>query len=63
MRTVSVVIPVYRTELTLRELHRQLVPVMESLTDAFEIVFVEDCGTGGRGSQRSWHSPGSQRLN
>jgi glycosyltransferase involved in cell wall biosynthesis len=44
MRTVSVVIPVYRAELTLRELHRQLVPVMESLTDAFEIVFVEDCG-------------------
>ena len=34
----------YRAELTLCELHRQLVPVMESLADAFEIVFVEDCG-------------------
>jgi glycosyltransferase involved in cell wall biosynthesis len=42
--TVSVVIPVYRAELTLGELHRQLVPVIESLTNAFEIIFVEDCG-------------------
>jgi len=42
--TVSVVVPVYRAELTLRELHRQLVPIMDSLTDAFEIIFVEDCG-------------------
>ena len=49
MRTISVIIPVYRAELTLRELHRQLVPVMESLADAFEIVFVEDCG-----GDRSW---------
>jgi undecaprenyl-phosphate 4-deoxy-4-formamido-L-arabinose transferase len=44
MRKVSVVIPVYRAELTLRELYRQLMPVMESLTSAFEVIFVEDCG-------------------
>jgi glycosyltransferase involved in cell wall biosynthesis len=44
MRTVSVVIPVYRAELTLRDLYAQLVPEMERLTDEFEIIFVEDCG-------------------
>lgn len=45
--TISVVIPVYRAELTLRELHRQLAPELERIAERFEIVFVEDCGGDG----------------
>lgn len=44
MTTVSVVIPVYRAALTLRELYSQLSATMPALADAFEIIFVEDCG-------------------
>lgn len=44
MRTVSVVVPVFRAELTLRELYRQIVSVMETQSDEFELIFVEDCG-------------------
>lgn len=47
MRSLSVVIPVFRGEQTLPELHRQLMPVLESLAPAFEIIFVEDCGGDG----------------
>jgi undecaprenyl-phosphate 4-deoxy-4-formamido-L-arabinose transferase len=47
MTTVSVVIPVYRAELSLRSLHEQLVPVLERITSGFEIIFVEDCGGDG----------------
>jgi len=47
MRTahgVSIVIPTFRGAATLRELHRRIVAVMESLGLAYEIIFVEDCG-------------------
>ena len=44
MAAVSVVIPVYQAELSLRELYRQVVPAMEALTPTFEVIFVEDCG-------------------
>ena len=47
--TVSVVIPVYRAELTLRELYRQLSNAMEQVAPTFEIIFVED-----RGGDESW---------
>ena len=47
MRTVTVLIPVYRGEATLRELHRQLSTALPSLTDSHEIIFVEDCGGDG----------------
>ena len=47
MQTVSVVIPVYRAERTLRMLYDQLTAVMLQLTLAFEIIFVEDCGGDG----------------
>lgn len=47
MTAVSIVIPVYRAELSLQELYRQLVPAMEALAPAFEVVFVEDCGMDG----------------
>lgn len=44
MLTVSVVIPVYRAALTLRELHGQLSTTMREIAPTFEIIFVEDCG-------------------
>jgi undecaprenyl-phosphate 4-deoxy-4-formamido-L-arabinose transferase len=40
----SVVIPVYRTEATLPELHRRLVAELEQCAETFEIILVEDCG-------------------
>jgi undecaprenyl-phosphate 4-deoxy-4-formamido-L-arabinose transferase len=42
--TVSVVIPVYRAALTLRELYGQLSVTMQQIAPTFEIIFVEDCG-------------------
>jgi glycosyltransferase involved in cell wall biosynthesis len=45
--TVSVVIPVYRSEGTLRDLYAQLSVVLPSITSAFEIIFVEDGGGDG----------------
>ena len=44
MPTVSVVIPVYRAALTLRELYGQLSNAMQQVAPTFEIIFVEDCG-------------------
>jgi len=41
---LSVVIPVYRSQATLPELHRRLVAVLEPIEPAFEIILVEDCG-------------------
>jgi undecaprenyl-phosphate 4-deoxy-4-formamido-L-arabinose transferase len=47
MTSLSVVIPVYRAELTLRRLYAELRPEMESLGHTFEVIFVEDCGGDG----------------
>jgi undecaprenyl-phosphate 4-deoxy-4-formamido-L-arabinose transferase len=47
--SLSVVIPVYRSEAILPELYRQLVKSLEEMGATFEIVFVEDCG-----GDRSW---------
>lgn len=41
---ISVVIPVYRSEATIIELHRRLVDALSSSVPSFEIIFVEDCG-------------------
>lgn len=41
---LSVVVPVYRSQDILPELHRRLVAVLEPLVPSFEIVLVEDCG-------------------
>ena len=46
---LSVVIPVYKAEGCLDELHRRLVAAIEPVTKDFEIVLVEDCG-----GDRSW---------
>lgn len=45
MQSISIVIPVYNAEQTLPELYRRLIPAMEALTDRFEVIMVEDCGT------------------
>lgn len=44
---LSVVIPVYRSEDSLRELHRRLVAALEPVGSSFEIVLVEDGGGDG----------------
>lgn len=41
---LSIVIPVYRSQATLPELHRRLVSALEPLDVGFEIILVEDCG-------------------
>ncbi|WPL17714.1 Undecaprenyl-phosphate 4-deoxy-4-formamido-L-arabinose transferase [Thiorhodovibrio winogradskyi] len=40
----SVVVPVYRSEKILPELHRRLTEVMRQLDSTYEIIFVDDCG-------------------
>lgn len=49
MPHLSVVIPVYKAENCLHELHRQLSRVLSSLTSDWEVIYVEDCG-----GDRSW---------
>jgi len=44
MPHISVVIPVYKAEGCLEELHQRLKASLETITDDFEIVLVEDCG-------------------
>jgi dolichol-phosphate mannosyltransferase len=46
---ISVVIPVYKAEKILDELYRRLREALETVSPAFEIVLVEDCG-----GDRSW---------
>jgi glycosyltransferase involved in cell wall biosynthesis len=40
---ISVVVPVYRSAETLPELARRLIAAVEPLSDAYEIILVEDC--------------------
>ena len=47
MTQISIVVPVYRSERTLRELHRRLTAVLERVSADFEIILVEDCGGDG----------------
>jgi dolichol-phosphate mannosyltransferase len=49
MPHLSVVVPVYRAEGCLEELHRRLVETLGAITPDFEIILVEDCG-----GDRSW---------
>lgn len=44
MSSISIIVPVYRAEGTLRDLHRRIVNTLEAQNTDFEIVFVEDCG-------------------
>jgi len=48
-QSLSVVIPVFNAEQSLRELHRQLMPALEELADWFEVILVEDSS-----GDRSW---------
>lgn len=41
---LSLVVPVFRSGLTLRELHRRIVAAVEPLDQEFELLLVEDCG-------------------
>lgn len=44
MLEVSVIVPVYRSQESLSELHQRLTEVLTSQGLRFEIIFVEDCG-------------------
>ncbi|WP_281776992.1 glycosyltransferase family 2 protein [Polynucleobacter sp. KF022] len=44
MIDLSIVIPIYRSENSIRELHQRLVDQLNKIYIEFEIVFVEDCG-------------------
>jgi len=44
MAHISVVIPVYKAESCLAELYRRLKASLESISDDFECILVEDCG-------------------
>lgn len=46
---VSIVVPVFRSEKTLRELSLRITKVMEVLEPSFELIFIEDSG-----GDRSW---------
>jgi len=41
---LSIVIPVYKAEACMHELHQRLLAAIEPLTTDFECIFVEDCG-------------------
>jgi glycosyltransferase involved in cell wall biosynthesis len=41
---ISVVVPVYRSQAILPELHRRLVAALAAIEPGFEIILVEDCG-------------------
>lgn len=45
--SISVVVPVYRAEKVLGELHRRLVAVLDDMGLPYELIFVEDCGGDG----------------
>lgn len=45
--SLSIVIPVYRSEAILPELYARLVDALEKIGGPFEIIFVEDCGGDG----------------
>jgi polyisoprenyl-phosphate glycosyltransferase len=47
MSRLSVVVAVYRAEDCLEELYRRLVASLRSITEDFEVIFVEDCGGDG----------------
>lgn len=42
--SISVVVPVFRSQDSLCELHRRLVEVIEPIDPSFELILVEDCG-------------------
>lgn len=42
--SISVVVPVFRSQGSLRELHRRLIGVLEPIDPTFEVILVEDCG-------------------
>jgi glycosyltransferase involved in cell wall biosynthesis len=43
--TISIVIPLYNEEENVRELHARLTPVMDSVGDGYEIIFIDDGST------------------
>lgn len=44
---ISIVIPVYRSELSLVELHDRIANTLHEIAGMYEVIFVEDCGGDG----------------
>src|SRR6266568_4975729 len=59
---VSVVIPVYRSKECLPELYRRLVRALESITESFELVLVEDGGNDGSWEEIAGLASGDPRV-
>ncbi len=51
IKNYSVVIPVYNSEHTLRELFSRIKSQFEKINETYEVIFIEDCG-----SDRSWET-------
>jgi len=49
MIEISIVVPVYKAEECLHELHRRLTESLVKITDNYEIILIEDCG-----GDKSW---------
>ncbi len=60
--TISVTIPVYNEAGNLRRLHEQLIPVLESLQQPWEVVFVNDGSTDGSAAVLDELAAGDTRL-
>lgn len=44
---ISVVIPVYNEEKNIQEFIKRIIPVLESITDGYEVIFAMDPSTDG----------------
>jgi len=62
VKSLSIVIPVYRAEQTLRDLHGQLMVALEPLVPQFEIIYVEDCGGDGSWPLIASFAAGDRRV-
>ena len=45
--SISVVVPVYRSEHSLQELHRRILSTLEPITNKLEVIYVDDAGDDG----------------
>lgn len=56
LRSISLVVPIYNEEQSLETLHQRITTVVQSLTDQYEIIFINDGSTDGSAAalERLW---------